>query len=83
MKKVNNVEVEKYLVTKGASILIEHDLTSDVYFATVVAPEADFSAPLYSFNDASAFLVHYNPEAKFHSFADAIHYIETTKMVQD
>lgn len=83
MKKVNNVEVEKYRVTQEASILIEHDLTSDVYFATVVAPEADFSAPLYSFNDASAFLVHYNPQARFHSFADAIHYIETTKMVQD
>lgn len=83
MKRVNNVEVEKYRVTKGASILIEHDLTSDVYFATVVVPEADFSAPLYSFNDASAFLVHYNPKARFHSFADAIHYIETTKMVQD
>lgn len=83
MKKVKNVEVEKYHLTDNASILLEHNQDSDSYFATVVCPDDDFSAPLYSFNDASAFLLHYNPKNRFHSFEEAIQYIESTKSVQD
>lgn len=82
MKKTKDVEIEKYRVTEDAYILLEHNVDSDAYFATVVSPEKDFSVPLYSFNNASLFYLRYNPKCRFKSFEEAISYIEETEDVQ-
>lgn len=83
MKRAENTEVEKYHLAGSAFVLVEHDPESDLYFAVVVDPEADFAMPLYSFNDASAFLTRYNPKKKFRTFEDALSYIESDETVQN
>lgn len=82
MKKTKDVEIRKYNVTDDTYILLEHNTDSDAYFATVIAPDHDFSIPLYSFNNASLFYLRHNPSCKFKSFEEAIQYIETTDDVQ-
>lgn len=83
MKRSKGVEIEKYQVTNDAYILLEHELNSDAFFATVVSPENDFSVPLYSFNNASSFYLRYNSAHRFRVFDDAVNYIENTEDVQN